>query len=296
MCNYENILTKNCTNTFNKSDELINYLNQLLKEKKYAYRGLCIEKELLPKIIRDKDYRDKEINLLAEFEKYGGQYYSANNPLDFVSYAEHYGLPTRLLDYTYNPLIALYFSLFDSKNDNEDIYYYICFSVLEEQICFKYLPIIKYLSGFELNSMATSYRLALKALEIKTDENKQRKYFQMALWDENPALGKLDSDKEKDIDKIVDKFKENKILFIDPNLSNQRITAQQGLFLMPYNLDKENHMKMIYENSKFIGINKKIRIELLKYLDTIGINSFILMPDLQNVCEGIKRRLLLDIE
>lgn len=30
--------------------------------------------------------------------------------------------------------------------------------------------------------------------------------------------------------------------------------------------------------------------ELLEYLDTIGINSFRLMPDIQSVCSTVKRK------
>ena len=59
-----------------------------------------------------------EIKLLNEFEKYSDDYPSEiSTALDWVSCAQHYGLPTRLLDWTYNPYYGLYFSL-NKKNDN----------------------------------------------------------------------------------------------------------------------------------------------------------------------------------
>lgn len=44
------------------------------------------------------------------------------NDKEFLFLAQHYGLPTRLLDWTYNPLIALYFACC-SNFDKDGIVY-----------------------------------------------------------------------------------------------------------------------------------------------------------------------------
>ena len=40
--------------------------------------------------------------------------------LDYVACAQHYGIPTRLIDWTYNPFTALYFALAENKQPEEE--------------------------------------------------------------------------------------------------------------------------------------------------------------------------------
>ena len=119
-------------------ESLRNLLFDLLdSDNNYVYRGYSSQKELLPNIIRFKDNTKNEIKILEEFEKYSGSYYNANNALDFLSYAQHFGLPTRLLDFSYNPFVALFFALNSPKkesyeNEEDKDFYYICYVDLDK--------------------------------------------------------------------------------------------------------------------------------------------------------------------
>lgn len=94
------------------------------------------------------------------------------------------------------------------------------------------------------------------------------------------------------LDDEITKFEQKRILFVDANQCNQRIVMQQGLFMFPYTLDIKEHSHILKSNAVVIKIHKRIRDDLLDYLDTIGINAFRLMPDLQNVCYAVKRKVI----
>lgn len=271
---------------------VVDYLNGLAQSGDYVFRGYGKQSEMLPGIIRDKDYTNLENRLLTDFERYGSNYFTANTPIDFMSYAQHFGLPTRLLDFTFNPFIALSFAIYNPKSSNykdpdDKDYYYIRYASLSENICVPVIPLNDeiYQSKFiQTDSLATK---SMQCIDSVTD-----------LFGGN-ILGRNISSLTgfRGIDEIVDlqeKLRNQAILFVNPNQSNQRIIMQQGLFMFPYTLDKKAHIDILNKNSRVVMIHKSHRDKLIKYLDTMGYNTFRLMPDLSSICQAIKRRAIDD--
>jgi hypothetical protein len=86
----------------------------------FLYRGQRdITWELLPKIARqniDANFLDEEKEILNEFKRIGRPYIDSaiiSNTWDLIALAQHHGLPTRLLDWSTNPLVALWFAFFE---------------------------------------------------------------------------------------------------------------------------------------------------------------------------------------
>lgn len=79
------------------------------------YRGQDQDKPLLPKIARYNVPNAEQIEreMLEDFQRRSVHLidYHPGNSWDWLALAQHHGMATRLLDWTENPLIALWFSM-----------------------------------------------------------------------------------------------------------------------------------------------------------------------------------------
>lgn len=120
----------------------------------HLYRGQPKDYSLLPSIARISDNLrneicNNEIKSLEEFIRYGSTYTDASLELisDAIIYAQHYGLKTRLLDWTSNALIALWFACQEYKTEDTAYVYHL--TIEEETI----IPNTKSLDIFNLTNI-----------------------------------------------------------------------------------------------------------------------------------------------
>lgn len=98
----------------NSAAEFVAELAKLDREKgtETFYRGHADKDwKLIPSILRTPDGPEKEHLLFRDMVAHEPQSFSeCRSALDYLVQMQHYGLPTRLLDVTMNPLVALYFA------------------------------------------------------------------------------------------------------------------------------------------------------------------------------------------
>ena len=106
------------------------------------YRGVkSVKYPLVPKIgrivppesARSREWNEKEILRLFKEQALPYLNFTPEHDWDWLSLGQQYGLPTRLLDWTANPLVACYFAVEAPSEDDSVIYAYQKDSYIEVQ-------------------------------------------------------------------------------------------------------------------------------------------------------------------
>ena len=103
----------------------------------YVYRGLWNSHfDLSTSLMRlGGPYAELEAHLLRNFRKYAHSTASPGNSIwNWLAVAQHHGLPTRLLDWTYSPYVALHFATAYLRYDVEAVIWAVNYAKAKEQL------------------------------------------------------------------------------------------------------------------------------------------------------------------
>lgn len=137
-------------------EDLHQYITRSEESLKTIFRGVSkIDYQLIPKVGR-LDLSSFENNLLRVerrlfklFKEAAILYqnFTPRNDWEWLALAQHHGLPTRLLDWTTNPLVAAYFAVEKKHSEDSAIYVYSGIETVDvEKITdpFNVLKILRY--------------------------------------------------------------------------------------------------------------------------------------------------------
>ncbi len=235
---------------------------------------------LIPSIYRgtspfyEKELLYDAINLLPDEVR------GATSNFEILTKLQHFGTPTRLLDITTNPLVALYFACMNTSHNGE----VLCYSVEKDKIKLFDSDTVSILAN--LSKMKYDFnidRIYRKSLKDFNDEKIIRE-----------LVHKIRNEKSY-FDNVVVADDLMKSFFVTSKLDNPRIIRQSGAFII-CGMDKYklSPSPEIYEFERDvirrIIISKRLKTSFKKSLDIFNISSGSLFPDLSEVSQYIKSK------
>jgi uncharacterized protein YkuJ len=192
---------------------------------------------------------------------------------------QHYSLPTRLLDITSNPLIALYFACKSSPEDDGEV---IIFSMEQEKV--------KYFDSDVASCIANLARLPQSEKnEIKFEEDREK--IVKVKFNDQPSAKRLvhfiREEKPFFESKIIPEDL-RKIICVKGKRSNDRISSQSGAFLL-FGLDSVFDEEGTPE-IKVTRITVSKKLSLLKELDLLNINESTVFPYIENSAKYVANK------
>ena len=196
-----------------------------------------------------------ERHLLRNFRKYAARgAVPADSPWNWLALAQHHGLPTRLLDWTYSPYVALHFATDDPHGFERD----------------GAIWMVDYVRAHELAPEPLRRRLDEEGANVFTPE----------MLESAAALGDLGELAEEDF-----------VVFVEPPSFDERIVNQYALFSLVSRADAshDDWLSAHPELARRIVVPAELKWEVRDKLDQANVTERVLFPGLDGLSRWLAR-------
>lgn len=229
----------------------------------YLYRGMTnTNYKMFTSLSRNCKHLQKTLEpaILENFAKYAviGDPSIAGSVWNQMILGQHYGLPTRLLDWSHSALVGLHFAVTEDNMEN-----------MEKHDCMVW--------RIDMNEM---YSLLPEKYRNVVNRN-QSTIFSVDMMDSiTHSLSEYDEDMGKDA-----------MIIIEPPSINQRIVNQYSFFsLVPMEMtDIEEFLDRRTDNTVKYVIDRNLRWRVRDMLDQLNMSERIVYPGLDGLSKWIAR-------
>lgn len=228
------------------------------------FRGVPdIEYELIPSIgrVNATDQIGKalqhEYHMLTEFREKSASYKESSSIIKLAVLAQHHGLPTRLLDWSINPLVALFFAVHSNYDKDSIIYIYHSKNFTFEQYV-----------NYDIYIYSCNAALS-DEFRSQTDTNILNNNSKVFL----------------EYHKFILKKNGNGVCYFFPTCVSDRMHAQSSIFT--FHPDPFSSLNTGIQAT--ITIPKGIKKSLLTKLEKNGVHEFSMFPGLDGLCQWLRQ-------
>ncbi len=248
-----------------------------------------------PSIFRKNMISIEHLLIQKSLQRNPFEFKNMTDTFEILTKLQHYGMCTRLLDVTTNPLVALFFACQKCK-ENDSIQ--ICTDSNQEFEEKK--GIVLFRQTYTTTPDDTYVRIisALTKMDLYKENDLMsicRKLYSERIIDKS----KSESYQNEEFEKFLQIIQKNH--FVSPDFSNERLIKQSGAFLLPgsffVSVDHDKKKSLItkakqnlreeFDVTQFV-INEEDKEDLLKELDFYNINESTLFPELEHQLSYIK--------
>lgn len=205
-------------------------------------------------------------------------------PWEELAIAQHHGLPTRFMDWTTNPLVALYFAVRNTNGHTPDSAVYVLISQPK-----RYAD-LKRNQSEQVKPVADTATSPVDTLRHEDDPYERFGLDDTEVAAAGSGVTPAESPEEIAADvgplELPTPFKITENIIYDPPHVSPRIRAQDGVLLACWQPMQELEEKDYLE----IVIRQKAHDEIRRRLDQYGVFDKQLFPDLDGIAKWLKYR------